>query len=85
MADLNKILYSYVNGITPVVKRDDGLYTLVLGGGVNPDIVLGTNLRIYFQKSSLEIVPAIVNGTWDTDSFRYDNNTNHWYYNEQYK
>lgn len=82
--DLNGVLGNVANGISPVIKLSNGLYTIVDKHSITPDENLGNNLIgsiiSYYTEDNI-IINFKLLGTWSTDGqiyFEYDEENNEW-------
>lgn len=85
--NLNGVLYFLThNNITPIIKRPDGLYTLVNKSSITPSDNPGTNLNASYPNYNMvkSPIPEYENiailGNWSTSSYHYNSNNNKWTY-----
>lgn len=83
--NVNSILYILThNNITPVMKRSDGLYTLVDKSSITPSDNPGTNLNASYPNYDMikSPIPEYENiailGNWSTSNYWYNSDNNKW-------
>ena len=83
--NLNGVLGNVANGISPIIKLSNGLYSLINKQSIIPDINLGTNLVGNIDVNCNTEDNVIVNfkllGNWSTEGliyFEYNEENNEW-------
>ncbi len=80
--NLDVVLTNVIQGVAPVIKRQDGLYTYV--NFIKPSYNSGTNLNAnYVMDFSLPVYSYItLLGTWDSNYYSYNEDNHKWVRND---
>ena len=78
--NLNGVLgnVTFIPSIAPVIKRSDGLYTIVDKDSIKPSDTFGTNLEAGYRSITDGYIYINILGAWGTGDYDYDGNNNKW-------